>query len=133
MIGLDEIRAFAMALPDVQEGPPVPAARRLAAFKVGGESFVGLQKGLETMTVSVGEAEAKDVVARQPDAYEETGETERPSWYSAWICLKSPRVACQADNTSRTFVRGSAGPNGTSAPRLKTRVRIRTDPNVKRR
>ena len=34
MIGLAEIRAIAKTLPEVQEGPPVRAARRIAGFKV---------------------------------------------------------------------------------------------------
>jgi hypothetical protein len=71
MVELEEIRAFALSLPEVQEGPPVPAARRIAAFKVAGKSFVGVEKGLATMTVSLGEEEAKKVAARQPDAFEE--------------------------------------------------------------
>ena len=71
MIELAQIRAIALALPEVQEGPPVPAARRVAAFKVAGKSFVGVEQGLRTMTISLGEREAQSVVAAQPDAYEE--------------------------------------------------------------
>ena len=52
MIGLSELRAIAMTLPEVEEGPPVQAARRIAAFKVAGKSFVGVEKGGATMTVS---------------------------------------------------------------------------------
>ncbi len=71
MIGLDELRAIAMALPDVEEGPPVQAARRIAAFKVAGKSFVGVERGGVTMTVSLAEKAAKAVAAEHPDAYEE--------------------------------------------------------------
>ena len=71
MIGLSELRAMAMNLPEVEEGPPVQAARRIAAFKVAGKSFVGVEKGGATMTVSLAEQEAKAVAAEQPDAYEE--------------------------------------------------------------
>lgn len=71
MIGLDEIRRYAMSLPAVEEGPPVPAARRIASFKVGGTGFLGVEKGERTITVSLGAAEAKKVVAKNPDAYEE--------------------------------------------------------------
>jgi hypothetical protein len=60
-----------MALPEVEEGPPVPAARRIAAFKVAGKSFVGLEKEGVTMTVSLAEKEAKAISAEHPDAYEE--------------------------------------------------------------
>ena len=44
MIGLSELRTIAMALPEVEEGPPVQAARRIAAFKVAGKSFVGVKR-----------------------------------------------------------------------------------------
>jgi hypothetical protein len=71
LVGLNELRAIAMTLPEVKEGPPVQAARRIAAFKVAGKSFVGLEKGGLTMTVSLVEKEAKAVAAEHPDAYEE--------------------------------------------------------------
>jgi hypothetical protein len=71
MIGLSELRAIAMALPEVEEGPPVQAARRIAGFKVAGKSFIGVEKGCVTMTVSLAEEEAKAVAAEHPDAYEE--------------------------------------------------------------
>ena len=71
LIGLKEIRALAMALPEVEEGPPVPAARRIAAFKVAGKSFIGVEKGGATITVSLSEREARAITAERPDAYEE--------------------------------------------------------------
>jgi hypothetical protein len=71
MIGLTEIRAIAMSLPEVEEGGPVPAARRIAAFKVAGKSFVGLELGGKTMTVSLAEKEARSFMAKDPKAYEE--------------------------------------------------------------
>ena len=71
MIGLSELRAIAMTLPEVEEGPPVQAARRIAAFKVAGKSFVGVEKGGVTMTVSLAKKEAKAVAAEHPDACEE--------------------------------------------------------------
>ena len=71
MIGLTEIRAIAMALPQVEEGPPVRAARRIAAFKVAGKSFLGLETGGKTMTISLPEKEAKALLAKNPKAYEE--------------------------------------------------------------
>ena len=71
MIGLSELRAIVITLPEVEEGPPVQAARRIAAFEVAGKSFVGLEKGGMTMTVSLAETEAKAVAAEHPDAYEE--------------------------------------------------------------
>lgn len=60
-----------MTLPEVEEGPPVRAARRVASFKVAGKSFLGMEEGYVTMTVSLAEKEAKAVAAKHPDAYEE--------------------------------------------------------------
>ena len=71
MIGPREIRDIAMALPEVEEGPPVRAARRIAAFKAAGKSFIGIEKGGTTMTVSLDEKEAKAFAAENPHAYEE--------------------------------------------------------------
>jgi hypothetical protein len=71
MISLSELRAFAMTLPEVEEGPPVQAARRIAAFKVAGKSFVGVEKGGVTMTVSLDERESKAIAAGNATAYEE--------------------------------------------------------------
>jgi hypothetical protein len=71
MIGLSELRAMAMALPEVEEGPPVPAAHRVAGFKVAGKSFLGLEEGVATMTVALAEDDAQAFIAAHPDAYEE--------------------------------------------------------------
>ena len=71
MIGLSELRTMAMALPEVEEGAPVPAARRIASFKVAGKSFVGVEKGGTTMTVSLAESDAKALAAEHPNAYQE--------------------------------------------------------------
>jgi hypothetical protein len=71
MIGLSEIQTIAMNLPEVEEGPAVPAARRIAGYKVAGKSFVGVEKGGVAMTVSLAEQEAKALAAANPDAYEE--------------------------------------------------------------
>ena len=60
-----------MTLPEVEEGPPVQAARRIAAFKVAGKSFIGVEKGGVTLTASLPEKEAKAIAAGRPDAYEE--------------------------------------------------------------
>lgn len=71
MIGLREIKAIAMSMPEVEEGSPVKAARRIAAFKVAGKSFVGVETGGATMTVSLAEKEGKALAAEDPEAYEE--------------------------------------------------------------
>jgi hypothetical protein len=71
MIGLNEIRAIAMALPHVEEGPPVRAARRIASFKVAGKSFVGVEVGERSMTVSLPEKAARAFTRESPTAYEE--------------------------------------------------------------
>jgi hypothetical protein len=49
----------------------VPAARRIAGFKVAGKSFLGVEKGCVTMTVSLAEKDAKAFAAEHPDACEE--------------------------------------------------------------
>lgn len=56
---------------EVEEGPPVRAARRIAAFKVAGKSFLGLELGGKPMTLSLPEKAGKAVAATNPDAYEE--------------------------------------------------------------
>jgi hypothetical protein len=71
LLGLTEIRAVAMGLPGVEEGPPVRAARRIAAFKVAGKSFLGVEAGGKTITVSLAEDEAKAIAAERREAYEE--------------------------------------------------------------
>ncbi len=48
-----------MTLPEVEEGPPVQAARRMAAFKVAGKSFLGVERGGATITVSLAEKGGK--------------------------------------------------------------------------
>ena len=70
MPGLDEIRKIALALPEVEEGPPVRAARRIAAFKVAGKSFVGVETGGRTMTVSLSQEEGEAISAGRPSAYD---------------------------------------------------------------
>lgn len=67
---LDEIRRYALSLPGVEEGPPVPAARRIASFKVGGTGFLGIESGERTITVSLGETEAKGLMAKNPEVFE---------------------------------------------------------------
>jgi hypothetical protein len=71
VIGVDQIRVFAMTLPEVEEGPPVRPARRIAAFKVAGKSFAGVEGSGLSMTVSLAESDAKAYAAQKPDAYEE--------------------------------------------------------------
>jgi hypothetical protein len=71
LIGLAEIRAIAMALPQVEEGPPVRAARRIAGFKVAGKSFAGVEVGEKSMTLSLPEKEGRAIAAEDPKAYEE--------------------------------------------------------------
>jgi hypothetical protein len=72
MIGLNEIRAIAMASPQVEEGPPVRVARRIAGFKVAGKSFLGVEEGGASITVSLPENEARAILADDdPKAYEQ--------------------------------------------------------------
>ena len=60
-----------MALPQVEEGPPVRAAHRIAGFKVAGKSFVGVEVGGRSITVSLPEKEARAIAAEDPKAFEE--------------------------------------------------------------
>ena len=71
MTSFSELRAIAMSMPEVVEGPPVPAARRIASFKVGGKSFIGVEKGCATVTIALPEKAAKALVAEHPGAYAE--------------------------------------------------------------
>lgn len=77
MIGLDEIRAIAMALPQVEEARPVRAAHRVAAFKVAGKSFLGVEAGERCITVSLPEEEVRAFVAEDPKAYEAISRNEK--------------------------------------------------------
>ncbi|HEX6497800.1 MAG TPA: MmcQ/YjbR family DNA-binding protein [Micromonosporaceae bacterium] len=67
MIGLDEIRRLALALPEVEEathfGQP--------SFKVRGKPFAGLEKGGAHLGVGVDPAEAHGAVADDPEVYQE--------------------------------------------------------------
>jgi hypothetical protein len=71
LTGLQQIRDFVLTLPGVEEGPPVKAAHRIAGFKVGGKSFLGIETGEKTMTVSLGEEQGRALAAKHPEAYEE--------------------------------------------------------------
>lgn len=71
MTTLKAIRKFVMTLPEVEEGPPVKAARRIAAFKVAGKSFLGIETGETTITVSLNEEQARAFTGEHPDACEE--------------------------------------------------------------
>jgi hypothetical protein len=71
VIELTEIRAIALALQGVEEGPPVKAARRIASFKVAGKSFAGVETGARYMTLSLPEKEGRAFAAEAPQIYEE--------------------------------------------------------------
>jgi hypothetical protein len=71
LISPEEIRQFALSLPEVEEGGPVRSARRIAAFKVAGKSFLGIESGEATITVSLGEQQANVFAAEHPEAGEE--------------------------------------------------------------
>ncbi|MEU8299620.1 MmcQ/YjbR family DNA-binding protein [Micromonospora sp. NPDC048909] len=67
MIGLADIRGYAMALPDVVEKPHF----RLPGFRVADKLLVHLEKGDAHAIVCVGQTEAKVAAADRPDVYEE--------------------------------------------------------------
>ncbi len=66
MIGITEIRRYAMALPEVSEAQHF----KLPAFKVREKVFVVIQKGSTHAIVSVDETQAKEAAASEPQAYE---------------------------------------------------------------
>jgi hypothetical protein len=67
VIGLADIRGFAMALPEVEEKPHF----RLPGFRAADKLLVHLEKGDRHAIVCVGRAEAEAAAAEQPDVYEE--------------------------------------------------------------
>jgi hypothetical protein len=67
MIRLDDIRSYAMALPEVVEQPHF----RLPGFRVADKLLAHLEKGDAHAIVCVGQAEATTAAADQPDVYEE--------------------------------------------------------------
>jgi len=72
MIGLDDIRMLATALPEVEEGVHF----RQPAFLVGGAEFVRPERGETHAVIAVGRQEAAIAVAEDPDVYEEVWRTE---------------------------------------------------------
>lgn len=66
MIGLHDLREYALPLPDVSEGTHF----RLPSFKVGDTGFVTLQKGDTHAILSVDEPAAEAAVAEDPEACE---------------------------------------------------------------
>ncbi|GAA4557511.1 MmcQ/YjbR family DNA-binding protein [Planotetraspora kaengkrachanensis] len=67
MITLADIREHAMALPDVVEKPHF----RLPGFRVADKLLAHLERGDAHAIVCVGQAEAEEAAADQPDVYEE--------------------------------------------------------------
>lgn len=67
VITLEQIRSYATALPEVEEGTHF----RMPAFKVAGKGFVGLERRHTYLTAAVDQAVAQAAVAADPDAYEE--------------------------------------------------------------
>lgn len=66
MIGLDDLREYALPLPDVTEGTHFS----LPAFKVADKGFVTLQKGETHAILSVDEPVAEAAAAQEPGACE---------------------------------------------------------------
>lgn len=73
MIGLADIRRYAMALPDVVEQPHF----RLPGFRVADKLLAHLEKGDAHAIVCVGQAEATAAAAKEPDLYEEVWRSGR--------------------------------------------------------
>ncbi|MGH7919379.1 MAG: MmcQ/YjbR family DNA-binding protein [Candidatus Dormibacteraceae bacterium] len=68
MTTTDDIRRWAMALPEVEEG--VHFRFHVPYFKVRGRPFVGIGRGETTVVFRVSEQEAGDAAAADPDACE---------------------------------------------------------------
>ena len=66
MITLDDIRRYALALPEVEEATHF----RLPSFKVRGKGFITVQRGNTHALLSVDQAEATALAAADPDVYE---------------------------------------------------------------
>ena len=66
MIGITEIRRYAMAFPEVSEAQHF----KLPAFKVRDKVFVVIQKGSTHAIVSVDETQAEAAAAQDPHAYQ---------------------------------------------------------------
>lgn len=107
MTGLKEIRAFVIPLPGVEEGPPVRAARRIAAFKVAGKSFLGLEKGEAAITVSLSEEQAEEVMAEFPQACEEDSRRERFLGLRVNLSKVPRRKVFDLIETSRRYTAGT--------------------------
>ena len=67
MLGLDDLRGYATALPEVEETTHF----RLPTFKVGGRPFAGLEKSATHAIVAVDQAEAGAMAAEDPAVYQE--------------------------------------------------------------
>ncbi|GIH27873.1 hypothetical protein Aph01nite_61830 [Acrocarpospora phusangensis] len=75
MIGLEDIRQYAMAFPEVEEMPHF----RLPSFKVNGKPFALLEKGDATAIISVGQADAQAAAAQDPEVFEEVWRAGGPN------------------------------------------------------
>ena len=67
MIGLADLRAWAMALPEVVEQPHF----RLPGFRVADKLLAHLEKGDAHAILCVGRGEAEKLAADQPEVFEE--------------------------------------------------------------
>lgn len=66
MIGIDDLRRYALALPEVEEGTHFG----LPSFSVRGKGFANLQKGDTHTLLSLSEPEAEVLAAEDPQTYE---------------------------------------------------------------
>ncbi|PXY38512.1 MmcQ/YjbR family DNA-binding protein [Prauserella flavalba] len=86
MLGLDDLRAYANALPEVEEKTHF----RLPSFAVRGEPFAGLERGETTAIVAVDRETAGAAVAEDPATYEEVWRNAgRPIWVGVRVRLAS--------------------------------------------
>lgn len=82
MITAADLRRLATAFPEVTEF--THHLHKQPGFKVGKNSFAGLEKGAGTAVFSVAEAEAAAAIAAEPDVY---AEVRRPD--GTWVGLRA--------------------------------------------
>jgi len=66
MIGIEDVRRHALALPETEEGTHFG----LPSFTVRGKGFAGLQKGATHALLSVSQTEAEALATEDPETYE---------------------------------------------------------------
>ncbi len=69
MITIEDVRRFATTFPGVEE--TTHFRFREPVFKVNGKTFAGADQGRQSIVVCISQSEAAEIVAGEPDHYEE--------------------------------------------------------------